>query len=257
MIDPRAIVHPEARIGDKVTIGPYVVVGADVEIGDGTTIESHSVVKGPTRIGANNRIFQFCSIGDDPQDKKYRNDPESRLEIGDDNVIREYCSINRGTVGGGGLTRIGHRNWIMAYVHIAHDCQIGSDTVFANNATLAGHVRVDDCAILGGFTGVHQFCRLGSYSFCAIGSVVVKDVPPFVLVSGNTARPAGLNREGLKRHGFTPVEVGHLRKAYKAVYRDGLLLKDAVERLAPLARECGRVAEFAAFIEQSTRGIVR
>ncbi|MFQ5660618.1 MAG: acyl-ACP--UDP-N-acetylglucosamine O-acyltransferase [Gammaproteobacteria bacterium] len=257
MIDPGAIIHSDADIGRDVEIGPYSVVGANVEIGDKTWIGPHVVIKGPTRIGRGNRIFQFCSIGDDPQDKKYQEEQESALEIGDGNTIREFCSINRGTGPGGGVTRIGDENWIMAYVHIAHDCIVGGHTVFANNATLAGHVVIDDYAILGGFTGVHQFCRIGSYSLTAISSVVVKDVPPFLIVSGNTARPNGLNREGLKRHGFSRDVVGKLRKAYKIIYRDGLNLNDALDGLEPLARDSSEVAGFINFIRESSRGIVR
>lgn len=257
MIDPTAIVHADARLGAEVGIGPYSVIGAQVVIGDGTRIGSHVVIKGPARIGKSNRIFPFCSVGDDPQDKKYRGEPESRLEIGDGNVIREYCSINRGTAGGGGVTRIGANNWIMAYVHIAHDCTVGDQTVLANNTTLAGHVTVEDCAILGGFTGVHQFCRVGRHSFSAIASVIVKDVPPYILVSGNTAKPKGLNREGLKRHAFSDEDVENLRRAYRIVYRDRLLLKDALEQLAPLAAASAHVAYFLNFITSSDRGIVR
>lgn len=256
MIDPTAVVHPQARIGEDVEIGAYTIVGADVEIGTGTWIGPHTVIKGPTRIDENNRIFQFCSIGDDPQDKKYHGE-RSVLEIGCGNVIREYCSINRGTEDGGGKTVIGDDNWIMAYVHVAHDCIIGSHTIFANNATLAGHVTVDDYAILGGFAGVHQFCRIGSYSFAAISSVIVKDVPPYVLVSGNTAKPTGLNREGLKRHGFGPDVINQLRKAYRIVYRDGLVLKDALASLMVLGQESDEVRKFAEFIQHSERGIVR
>ena len=257
MIDATAIVHPDARIGAEVSVGPYAIVGAHVEIGDGTRVGPHVVLQGPARLGRNNQIHPFCSIGGDPQDKKYRGESESRLEIGDGNVIREYCSINRGTVGGGGVTRVGSNNWIMAYVHIAHDCVIGDDTVLANNATLAGHVDVEDCVILGGFTGVHQFCRVGRHSFSAISSVIVKDVPPYILVSGNTAKPKGLNREGLKRRQFSDAEIEELRKAYRIVYREGLLLKDALEQLAPLAASSACVAHFVDFIQSSRRGIVR
>ena len=257
MIDATAIVHPDARVGAGVSIGPYSVIGAQVEIGDGTRIGPHVVVSGPARIGRSTHIFPFCSVGGDPQDKKYRGESESRLEIGDGNVIREYCSINRGTAGGGGVTRIGANNWIMAYVHIAHDCWIGDQTIFANNATLAGHVTVEDYAILGGFTGVHQFCRVGRHSFSAIASVIVKDVPPYILVSGNTAKPKGLNREGLKRHEISDEDVEHLRRAYRIVYRDGLLLKDAMEQLVPLAAVSTHVANFRNFINASDRGIVR
>lgn len=257
MIDPRAIIHDEARIADDVEIGPCTVVGADVTIESGTRIGPHVVIKGPTRIGRDNHIYSFASLGDDPQDKKYQGEADSRLEIGNGNTIREFCSLNRGTGAGGGVTRLGDRNWIMAYVHIAHDCLVGDDTVFANNTTLAGHVTVDDNVILGGFTGVHQFCRLGTHSFSAIASIIVKDVPPFLMVSGNTARPSGLNREGLKRHGFDSDSINALRRAYKTVYRDGLLLRDALEKLAGEAGQDPCVDRFVSFIRESERGIVR
>ena len=257
MIDPRAIIDDKARIGSNVEIGPYSVIGPEVEIDDGNRISAHVVIRGPARIGRDNRIYQFCSIGDDPQDKKYAGEADSRLEIGNGNTIREFCSINRGTAAGGGVTRVGNDNWIMAYVHIAHDCAIGDHTVFANNTTLAGHVSVEDYAILGGFTGIHQFCRVGAYSFAAIASVIVKDVPPFLMVSGNTAGPNGLNREGLRRHGFSSDSINALRKAYKTVYRDGLLLNDALEQLQPDSAEYPEVARFVEFIQASGRGIVR
>lgn len=257
MIDPTAVIDDGARIDDDVEIGAYSVIGAGVEIGEGSRIGAHVVVRGPTRIGRNNRIHQFCSIGDDPQDKKYTGEADSRLEIGDGNTIREFCSINRGTEGGGGVTRLGDDNWIMAYVHIAHDCIVGSHAVFANNATLAGHVVIEDYVILGGFTGVHQFCRIGSHSFSAIASVIVKDVPPFVMVAGNTAVPSGLNREGLKRRGFSRETINALKQAYKSVYRDGLLLKDALDRIEQTGGSNGEVQRFVDFIRASERGIVR
>jgi UDP-N-acetylglucosamine acyltransferase len=257
LIDSRAIIDDRARIGSNVEIGPYSVIGPDVEIDDGNRIAAHVVIRGPARIGRDNHIYQFCSIGDDPQDKKYAGEADSRLEIGNGNTIREFCSINRGTASGGGVTRLGDDNWIMAYVHIAHDCIIGNHTVFANNATLAGHVSVEDYAILGGFTGVHQFCRIGAYSFSAIASVIVKDVPPFIMVSGNTAGPNSLNREGLRRHGFSSDSINALRKAYKTVYRDGLLLKDALDQLQPACAESEEVVRFVEFIRESSRGIVR
>lgn len=257
MIDSRAVVDPACQIGEKVTIGPYSVIGPDVEIGDDTWIGPSVVIKGPTKIGRKNKIFQFCSIGDDPQDKKYHEDKESYLQIGDNNVIREYCSINRGTSLGGGHTIIGNDNWIMAYVHIAHDCIISNHTVFANNATLAGHVRIDDYAILGGFTGIHQFCHIGMHSFMAISSVVVKDVPPYLMVSGNTAKPYGLNKEGLKRHGFSEDTVSQLRKVYKIVYREGLTVKEAITKVKKMNSGLEEVKNFVEFIEKSERGIVR
>lgn len=257
MIDPTALLHPGAKIGPGVAIGPYSIVGEGVEIGEGSHIGPHVVLKGPTRIGRNNRIFQFCSIGEDPQDKKFHGEPESFLDIGDSNTIREYCSINRGTHGGGGITRIGDENWIMAYVHIAHDCIIGNDNVFANNATLAGHVGIQDHVILGGFTGIHQFCTIGSYSFTAISSVVVKDVPPYIIVSGNTAKAKGLNREGLRRHGFSQELVEQLRTAYKTIFRNGLIISESMEKLRDLSEACPEVAAFCSFIRESSRGIVR
>lgn len=257
MIAASAIIHPDASIDEGVEIGAYSVVGANVTINENSWIGPHVVIKGPTRIGKNNKIFQFCSIGDDPQDKKYTGDKDSVLEIGDGNTIREYCSINRGTAPGGGITCIGNDNWIMAYVHIAHDCLVGNNTIFANNATLAGHVVIDDFVILGGFTGVHQFCRVGRHSLTAISSVVVQDVPPYLIVAGNTAKPGGLNRQGLKRHGFSQEVINDLRKAYKTIYRDGLLLKDALDKLESLTAESIEVSEFVRFIQASTRGIVR
>jgi len=257
MIDSTAIIHPDAHLESDVCIGPYSIIGASVSIDSGTVIGSHVVINGPTTIGPNNKIFHFCSIGEDPQDKKYQGENNSILEIGAGNTIREYVSINRGTGDGGGKTVIGNDNWIMAYVHIAHDCVVGNNTVFANNATLAGHVIIDDFVILGGFTGVHQFCRVGSYSFSAISSVIVKDVPPYVLVSGNSAKPSGLNREGLKRHGFDSDTINILRKAYKVIYRDGLILKDALDELSKLSDESDKVDKMRSFIAASQRGIVR
>ena len=257
MIDSTALVDSSCHICEGVTVGPYSVVGPDVEIGDDTWIGPHVVIRGPTKIGCENKIFQFCSVGDDPQDKKFQDDKESYLEIGDRNVFREYCSINRGTEPGGGRTVIGHDNWIMAYVHIAHDCIIGDHTVLANNTTLAGHASIDDYAILGGFTGVHQFCRVGRHCFTAISSVVVKDVPPFLMVSGNTAKPHGLNKEGLKRHGFSNDTINQLLKAYKIVYREGLTVKKAIVKIKKIRSKSEEIDSFIGFIEQSERGIAR
>lgn len=257
MIHPRAEVDAQARVHPDAAIGPGCIVGPDVEIGAGTQIGPYCVIRGPTHIGRDNRIFQFNSIGDDPQDKKYRPGGESRLEIGDGNTIREFCTVNRGTDQGGGVTRIGDDNWIMAYVHIAHDCIVGNGTILANNATLAGHVIIEDFAILGGFTGVHQFCRVGAYSFSAIGAAVVKDIPPYVLVAGNSARPYGLNREGLRRHGFTPAEIEGLRSAYRILYREQLPLSAALEQLQALVSQCPPVQRLVDFLSQSRRGIAR
>lgn len=257
MIHPSAIVDAGARLGAGVEVGPWTVIGAGVEIGDGSVIGAHCVLKGPTRIGRENRIYSFCAIGEDPQDKKFKGDVPVRLEIGDRNTIREYCSINRGTPGGGGVTHVGNDNWIMAYCHIAHDCHIGNNTIFANNATLAGHVEIGDYAILGGFTGVHQFCRVGESSFTAISAVIVKDVPPFVMAEGNTARARAINREGLKRRGFEPATIEAIKRAYKTLYRQGLLLEQALEQLAEPAREFPEIARLVDFIRASRRGIVR
>ena len=257
MIHPTVLIDPDARIGENVTIGPYSVIGPHVIIGDNTWIGPNVIIKGPTTIGKSNRIFQFSSIGDDPQDKKYKNDKESVLEIGDYNVIREFCTINRGTDHGGGKTVIGDNNWIMAYVHIAHDCIVGSNIVFANNTTLAGHVTVDDYTIFGGFTGIHQFCRIGKYCFTAIATIVVKDVPPYLMISGNTAKPNGLNREGLKRHNFSSEKINLLRKAYKIVYRQGLTVNQALVELKKICHESDEVKCFSEFISNSSRGIVR
>jgi len=257
MIDETAIIHSSANVSKDVSIGPYCVIGQDVSIESGTVIGSHVVIEGPTSIGPNNQIFHFCSIGEQPQDKKFNQDSNSRLVIGSGNTIREYVSINRGTDAGGGKTVIGNDNWIMAYVHIAHDCIVGSNSIFANNATLAGHVIIENYVTLGGFTGVHQFCRVGSYSFSAISSVIVKDVPPYILVSGNTAKPSGLNREGLKRNGFDSNSINLLKKAYKIIYREGLILTDALEELKKLSTESKYIEAIHSFITSSERGIIR
>lgn len=256
MIHCPAIVHPSARLAPGVQAGPGCVIGADVEVGENTWIGAYCVINGPTRIGQNNKIYQFNSIGDIPQDKKYHGEV-SYLEIGDRNVIREYCTLNRGTELGGGTTRIGNDNWIMAYVHIAHDCEVGSGTTMANGATLAGHVRVDDFATFGAFTVVHQFCSIGAYSFSAMGSVILKDVPPFVMVAGNSASPRGLNTEGLRRKGFPPEVIQTLRRAYKTLYKKGYSLEQATQHLRAMVAECEQVAEIVAFLEHSRRGIVR
>lgn len=257
MIHPTALIDPDAECGENVSIGAYSVIGAQVKIGDGCTIGSHVVLKGPTEIGKNTKVYPFCSIGDEPQDKKFDPAGKSQLVIGENNTIREYCSINRGTPNGGGVTSLGDNNWIMAYCHIAHDCHIGSNVIFANNATLAGHVEIHDYAILGGFTGVHQFCRMGENSFSAISAVIVKDVPPFVIVDGNTARARAINREGLRRRGFDSTTISALKEAYKTIYKKGITLNDALELLAPRAAEVSQVAQMVAFVKQSQRGIVR
>ncbi len=256
MIHPTAIVHPGARLGAGVEIGPYAIVGEHVEIGENTRIGPHVVIEGHTRIGRDNEIFQFCSIGAQPQDKKYDAEP-TRLEIGDRNTIREFCSFNVGTSQDAGVTRVGDDNWVMAYVHVAHDCQVGNHTIFANNATLAGHVHVGDWAILGGFTGVHQFVRVGAHSFCGVGTVLLQDLPPFVTVSGNPAQPHGINSEGLKRRGYSSEAIMAIKRAYRALYRSGLKLDEAREKVAEIAAAQAEVEPFSAFIAHSSRGIVR
>ncbi|MBS0369692.1 MAG: acyl-ACP--UDP-N-acetylglucosamine O-acyltransferase [Proteobacteria bacterium] len=255
-IHPTAIVHPGARLAEGVQVGPYSIIGEHVEIGEGTHIGPHVVIEGYTRIGRDNRIFQFCSIGSEPQDKKYANEP-TRLEIGDRNTIREFCSFSTGTVQDGGLTRVGNDNWIMAYVHVAHDCVVGNNTIFANNATLAGHVSVGDWAILGGFTGVHQFVRVGAHSFCGVGTVLLQDLPPFVTVSGNPAAPHGINSEGLKRRGYSSEGIMAIKRAYKTLYRNGLTLDEARRQIAEAAAQIPELQEFSDFIAESGRGIVR
>ena len=255
-IDPRAVVDPAAQLAPGVSVGPYSVIGAEVEIGAATSIGSHAVIKGPTVIGEENRFYPFSSIGDDPQDKKYGGE-HTGLEIGNRNVVREYCTINRGTEQGGGVTRIGDDNWIMAYVHIAHDCLIGNNTVFANNASLAGHVRVDDHAVLGGFTLVHQFCSIGAHAFSGMGSTLSKDLPPYVTVSGNPAVPRGVNSEGLKRRGFSSDTIQVLRRAYRILFRTGLSLEEATRELSSMAQEHEEVAVIIRFLERSQRSILR
>ena len=256
MIHPTAIIDPEAVISDDVEIGPFSIIGAGVEIGKGTVIGPHVLIKGPTRIGEENKILQFSSIGEDPQDKKYKGEPTT-LEIGDRNLIRENCTVNRGTVQGGGVTRIGSDNWIMAYVHIAHDCIIGSNTILANGTTLAGHVTIQDYVILGGFTLVHQFVVLGKHSFTAINTIVLKDIPPFVMASGHPAEPHGLNSEGLKRHHFDKKDIAEVKRAYKILYKSGSLFNQAKSEIKKMGESCQPVAEFADFLDASERGVIR
>lgn len=256
MIDPTAIIHPTARIADNVTIGPWTLIGPEVEIGEGTWIGPHVVIQGPSRIGRDNKIFQFSSIGEIPQDKKFRGERAS-LEIGDRNVIREFCTFNRGTANDKSVTRIGDDNLFMAYVHIAHDCIVGNHTIFANNASLAGHVTVEDHAILSGFAGVFQFCRVGRNSFASMGAMIDKDVPPFVKVAGYFAKPYGLNTVGMKRRGYQTETMLQLRRAYKTIYRKGLTLKQALEQLEQMVTNCSEVQLLIDFIQGSDRGIVR
>ena len=255
-IHPSALVHAGARIAAGVSIGPYTIVGEHVEVGEGTWIGPHVVLEGHTRIGRRNRIYQFSSIGAPPQDKKYADEP-TRVEIGDDNTIRECVTINRGTAQDAGATRVGNDNWIMAYVHFAHDCQIGSHAIFANNTGLAGHVHVGDWVVLGGYTTVHQFVRIGAHSFTGMGTYLAQDLPPFVKAAGNMARPFGINSNGLRRRGFTPEAVLRIRRAYRALYRSGLSLEEAKRELAAQAADCAEVAAMRDFVAQSERGIIR
>ena len=257
MIHATALVHSHAHIGANVSIGPYAVIGEHVVLGDGTSIGAHAVITGHTRIGRDNRIFQFVSLGEIPQDKKYAGEPTS-LEIGERNVIREFCTFNIGTAQDAGVTRIGNDNWIMAYVHIAHDCQVGNHTIFANNTALAGHVAIGDYAVLGGFTGVHQFCKIGAHVITAINAVVYKDIPPYVLAAGSDgAKPKGINSEGLKRRGFTPQAIAAIKQAYKTLYRNGLTLEQAQAALLDQAREHPEVQAMLDFLAGATRGIIR
>ena len=256
VIHPTAQLHAGARIGDDVEIVAYFVVGEHVEIGAGTVLRSHVVVSGHTRLGRNCRVFPFACLGEGPQDKKYKGEP-TRLEIGDNNTIRECCTLNLGTTQDEGVTRVGDNNWIMAYAHIAHDCQVGSNVVLANGSQLAGHVSIGDHVILGGGTLVHQFCRIGAHAFTAGGSVVLRDVPPYVMAGGNSATPHGINSEGLKRRGFTPESIETIRRAYKTLYRSKLGFEEAKQAIAELARNVPQLEILAQFLVSTQRGIVR
>jgi UDP-N-acetylglucosamine acyltransferase len=256
MIHATAQIDAGAHIGAHVSVGAYSVIGANVEIGDGSSIGPHVVIEGPTRIGRNNRIWQFASIGADPQDKKYHGE-NSELVIGDDNIVREFVTINRGTADGGGTTRIGNGNWIMAYVHIAHDCVVGNHTVFSNNATLAGHVEVGDYTILSGFAGVHQFCRIGAHAFIGMNCMVNGDVPPFVMMAADYGRPRGINSEGLKRRGFSAERIAAIKRAYRTLYLSKQPLEESRAALAAAAAEAPDVRTLLEFIERGQRPLVR
>lgn len=255
-IHPSAIIHPGAVLAPDVTVGPYSIIGEHVEIDAGTAIGPHVVVGGHTRIGKQNRIFQFCSVGEEPQDKKYAGEP-TRLEIGDRNTIREFCTLNCGTAQDAGVTRLGNDNWIMAYVHLAHDCQVGNHTIFANNSQLAGHVQVGDWAILGGFTVVHQFVRIGAHSITAMGSILLQDLPPFVMAAGNPAEPRTINAEGLKRRGFSVDSVSAIKRAFKALYKTGLPLDEARRAIADACVTTPELGLLKNFLELPGRGIIR
>ncbi len=256
MIDERAMIHPSAKLAEGVTVGPGTVIGADVEIGEGTWIGPHVVIQGPTVIGKNNKVFQFASVGDEPQDITYKGEP-TRLEIGDNNVIREYCMISRGTVKGGGVTRLGNENYLMAYSHIGHDCILGSNIIMINYSALSGHVIVNDYATIGAYAAIHQFCHVGAYAFIARATYITKDVLPYVMIAGNTTSACGLNTVGLRRRGFSASAVEHLRRAYKIIFRKGLTVQQAVAELELMQNDCKEVIPMIDALNQSSRGIVR
>jgi UDP-N-acetylglucosamine acyltransferase len=255
-IDPRAIVSPKAELASDVTVGPYTVIGDNVVVGPGTWIGPHAVIQGPTTLGAGNRIFQFASIGEAPQDLKYKGEP-TRLTVGDRNVFREFTTMNRGTVGGGGITTIGSDNLFMAYTHVAHDCHVGNRVVMANYATLGGHVEVGDWVIMGGYAGIHQFTKVGAHAFLGNNAAVTRDVPPYVMAVGSPAVPHSINSEGLKRRGFTPEQIRNLKNAYRVLYRSELKLADAVAELSKRAQTQPELKPLVDFIGESTRSLVR
>jgi UDP-N-acetylglucosamine acyltransferase len=255
-VSSTAIIDPSARIGANVRIGPWTIIGPDVEIGDDCEIRSHVVIRGPTRIGRNNVIFQFASVGEDPSDKKYHGE-RSTLEIGDHNVIREGATLHRGTEVGGGVTRIGSHNLFMPYTHVAHDCIIGNNVIFSNNAAVSGHVVVDDWAILGGFAGVYQFLRIGAHSFIGAQSHVNMDVPAYVMVNGTPPEPKGINTTGLERRGFSKEAILALRRAYKVLYRNGNTVEQALAELTEMARTTPEILALAESVRASTKGILR
>lgn len=256
MINEHAIIHPSAKLGKGVSVGPGTIIGADVEIGEGTWIAPHVVIQGPTVIGKNNRIFQFASVGDEPQDITYKGEP-TRLEIGDNNIIREFCMISRGTAKSGGHTRIGNHNFLMAYTHIGHDCVVGNHVIMVNYSALSGHVVVDDYVNIGGYAAIHQFCHVGAYAFVARATYVTKDVLPYVMIAGHNTAACGINTVGLKRRGFSSEAIDCLRRAYKIIFRKGLTVQQAVAELEILQKDCPEVIPLIDALNQSTRGIVR
>ena len=256
LIHKTAIVSEDASLADNVSVGPYSIIGPGVVIGESSVIDSHVVIKGKTTIGSDNHIYSFTSIGDDPQDKKY-DDEETSVEIGNRNTIREYTTINKGTIQDVGTTRLGDNNWIMAYVHIAHDCQVGSNTIFANNTTLGGHVIVGDYAIFGGFSGAHQFCKIGAHSFLGMYSGIARDLPPYVIVMGQPAEPRGINLEGLKRRDFNSYQIRNIKTAYKYLYMSELRLEEAVSKILTIDDIAGEITILLEFLKDATRGIVR
>ncbi|NCT56231.1 MAG: acyl-ACP--UDP-N-acetylglucosamine O-acyltransferase [Legionella sp.] len=256
MISEHAVIDPSAKIAEGVTLGPGTIIGADVSIDEGTWIGPHVVIQGPTSIGKNNKIFQFASVGNDPQDVTYQNEP-TRLEIGDNNVIREFCMISRGTVKGGGVTHIGNHNFFMAYAHVGHDCRVGNYVSMVSYSALSGHVIVDDYATIGAYSAVHQFCKIGAYAFITRATYITKDVLPYVIIAGHDAAACGINRVGLKRRGVSSNAVDLLRRAYKIIFRKGLTVQEALMELEPLLLDCPEVALMIESLNQSTRGIVR
>lgn len=256
MIDKHAVIDPSAKIGKGVTIGPGAVVGADVEIGEGTTVAPYVVIQGPTTIGKYNKIFQFASIGDEPQDTTYQGEP-TRLEIGDHNVIREYCSISRGTVKGGGVTKIADHNFFMAYSHVGHDSNVGNHIIMVNHSSLSGHVVVHDAAIIGGYAAVHQFCHVGTCAFVARATYITKDVLPYLMIAGHNASACGINTVGLRRRGLSSMTIDTLRRAYKVIFRKGLTVQQALEELSIMQETCQEVLPMLEMLRDSTRGIVR
>ena len=256
MIHATAIVSDKAQLADDVEIGAYSIIGDDVSIGSGTKIASHVVISGPTVIGQDNRVYQFASLGDDPQDKKYAGEP-TRLTIGDRNTIREFCTFSRGTAQDKGETIVGDDNWIMAYVHIAHDCVVGSKTIMANNATLAGHVHVGDWVIFGGFAGIHQFCKIGAHAFIGMYSAISRDVPAYTMISGTPAAPRGINSEGLKRRDFDAGQIRNIKDAYRLVYRKGIKLADAIDEIAERSKTQPELDLFLESLQSSERGLIR
>ena len=255
-IHPTALIHPKSKLHSSVKVGAYSVIGKSVEIKEGSEVGNFVTLTGNTVIGKNNKIYHYCSLGEVPQDKKFNNEKTS-LKIGDGNTIREFCTFNVGTVGGSGITEIGNNNWLMAYVHIAHDCKLGNDIVLANNSSLAGHVEIDDFAILGGFTLVHQFCKLGTHIMTAVGTVIFKDVPPYVRAAGYNAKPNGINVEGLKRRNFSTQCISDIKKAYKIIYREGNTVDIAKVSLVKLAKDTNEVSLYIDFINNSNRGLIR
>lgn len=257
MIHPTALIDPSAKIGANVSIGAYSVIGAEVEIGDNTVIGPHVVIDGPTRIGRDNRVLQFASLGGDPQDKKF-NGERTELVIGDRNLIREFVTINRGTAGGGGLTRVGDDNWLLAYVHVAHDCKVGNHVVFSNYSALAGHAEIGDWVIISGYAGVHQFCKVGAHAFIAMGCLVGTDVPPFLMMANDQhGRPRGINSEGLKRRGFDGARISSIKRAYRTLYMAGLPLTEAREKLLDQAKDSADVRAMVEFLDHSERSLAR